>query len=75
MKPKTKIKKVENQLMKRLSMIVVKRFMTMQLYQTEVKKITTTLTASMILMRLWLWISIQRVKLDVFKNLFLIKKV
>ncbi len=75
MKPKTKIKKVENQLMKRLSMIVVKRFMTMQLYLTEVKKITTTPTASMILMKLWLWISIQTVKLDVFKNLFLIKKV
>ena len=56
-------------------MIVVKKFMTMLPSLTEAKKTTIMLTAYTILMKLWLWILIQRVKPDVFKNLFLRKKI
>lgn len=75
LKSKIKMKKVASNKKKRLLMTEVKKFMMMLQSLIEAKKMSIMLTAYTILMKLWLWILIQRVKQDVFKNLFLKKKI
>lgn len=72
---KIKMKKVVINKKLRLSMTEVKKFMMMLQSLIEAKKMSIMLIAYTILMRSWLWILIQRVKQDVFKNLFLRKKI
>jgi hypothetical protein len=75
LKSKIKMRKVASNKKKRLLMTEVKKFMMMLQSLIEAKKMSIMLIAYTILMKSWLWILIQRVKQDVFKNLFLKKKI
>ena len=57
------------------SMTAVRKSTMMLLSPTEARRTTTTQTTATTPMRLWPWISIQRAKPDVFKDLFLIRRV